>query len=204
MTKTLFIPAKKKLKANEKKILELSKQLPENIAIAYSIQYQDLSLEIKKILQKKHNITNTIQVLGCSKPEFPKPTQAILLIGSGKFHATNLAIETKLPIYILESNNLQKLSEQEIKTYINRKKAALLKFLNAENAGILISTKPGQEKLKKALELKNKLKKKSYLFISNEINKGEFENFQINSWINTACPRLDFDSSIINFYNIKL
>ena len=45
-----------------------------------------------------------------------------------------------------------------------------------------------------------KIKNKGvYLFISNETNTKEFENFpDINSWINTACPRLDFDNSVTN------
>jgi diphthamide biosynthesis enzyme Dph1/Dph2-like protein len=64
----------------------------------------------------------------------------------------------------------------------------------------LVSTKPGQENLKKAIAIKNKLKNKdSYLFIGDEIDTKQLENFpNIQSWINTACPRLDFDSSVIN------
>ncbi|MCK4553158.1 diphthamide synthesis protein [Candidatus Pacearchaeota archaeon] len=41
--------------------------------------------------------------------------------------------------------------------------------------------------------------KKSYLFISNNINTSEFENFGLDSWVNTACPRLDMeDNRIVN------
>ncbi len=79
-----------------------------------------------------------------------------------------------------------------------------MRFLNAEKVGILISTKPGQENLKKALSLRTKLKdKKSYLFINNNIDLKEFENFGIDSWVNTACPRLDFDSSVINIDDLN-
>ena len=98
--KTLFIPAKTKYKINKSKILLISKKLPKNIAIAYSIQYQEQAMEIKQLLSSSHNITKFIQVLGCSKPVIAKNTQAILLIGDGRFHATSLALETKLPVYI--------------------------------------------------------------------------------------------------------
>ena len=55
-----------------------------------------------------------------------------------------------------------------------------------------------------ALKIKNNLKnKKSYLFIGNEINPREFENFSLSSWLNTACPRLDFDFSVINIREIR-
>ena len=203
---TLFIPAKRKLKLNKKKAEEISKKLPKNIAIAYSIQYESLALEMKKILSKKHKIIKSIQVLGCSKPNLPKNTQAILLISSGKFHAMSLASETKLPVYILEHNNFSKISDNEISEIEKRQKVAYLKFLHANKIGILVSTKPGQQNLKRAIEISKKIKdKKSYLFISNNLDVNEFENFGLSSWINTACPRLDMNSnSIINMNKLNL
>ncbi len=203
--KTLFIPAKIKSKANKPKILEISKKLPKNIAIAYSIQYRDIAFEIKNILSKIHKITKLVQVLGCSKPNFSKNTKAILLISSGKFHAVSLAIESELPIYILEHNILRKISKEDIESFKKKQKASYLRFLNADKIGILVSTKPGQQNLKKALELKKKIKnKRSYLFISNNIDVNEFENFGLSSWVNTACPRLDMNhNSIINIDRIK-
>lgn len=201
--KTLFMPAKVKSEINEKKIQSL--KFPKNVAIAYSIQYKDVASKIKQILSKKYNITKLIQILGCSNPEFPKQTKAILLISSGKFHAISLATESKIPVYILENNKLIKISKQDIESFKRKQKTSYVKFLNAKQTGILISTKPGQENLKKAITLKNKIKdKKIYLFLSNNINTQEFENFPtIQSWINTACPRMDIEnSSIINVEKI--
>jgi len=200
--KQLFIPAKINSNINLNKILSL--KLPKNIAIAYSIQYQDTALKIKEILTKQHNITEMIQVLGCSKPKFSKETKAILLISSGRFHAVSLAAETGLPIYILESNELKQVSKEETNSLNKKKLAAYTRFLNAEKVGILVSTKPGQENLKKALSFKaNQKKKKSYLFICNNIDIREFENFRIKTWVNTACPRLDFDSSVMNIGDLE-
>jgi diphthamide biosynthesis enzyme Dph1/Dph2-like protein len=203
--KTLFIPTKIKSKINKTKILEISKKLPKNIAINYSIQYSKIAEQIKEILSEKHNILNFIQVLGCSRPIFSKETKAILLISSGRFHAISLAKESKLPVYILENNKLEKISQQGIELLEKKQKVSYMKFLHADKIGILISTKPGQENLGKAINLKKKIKnKKSYIFLSNQININEFENFpDIQSWVNTACPRLDFDSSIININKIK-
>lgn len=206
--KTLFIPAKIRARPNKTKISGLSKKLPKNIAIAYSIQYQDIAKQIKQTLSKTNKITKFLQVLGCSKIKLPKQTQAILLITSGKFHAISLTLTTNLPIYILYNNQLEKISNKDIRKLKQKQKVAQLKFLNADKLGILISTKPGQQNLKKAITLKNsdKLKNKnSYLYIANQLNQNEFENFpQIQAWINTACPRLDMDNSkIINAENLK-
>jgi len=202
MVNTIFIPAKSKASLNRLKIKELSKKLPKNLVIAYTVQYQELAFEIRKILVN-HNILKIIQVLGCSQPKLPKNTKAVLLIGSGRFHAVSLAYEAKLPIYILEKNQLTKISEKDIELYEKKNKASYLKFLNSKDLGILISTKPGQENLQRALNLKKKLKKNSYLFLSNAINISEFENFGLSCWVNTACPRLDMDSSVININKIS-
>ncbi|MFH1787671.1 MAG: diphthamide synthesis protein [archaeon] len=203
--KTLFISAKLKSKINKSKILEISKKLPKNIAIAYSIQYINHAKEINDLLKKNHNVTRFLQVLGCSKPALPKSTQAILLIGDGKFHAISLAFESKLPVHLLSHNKLELISKKEIKTLEKKQKVAHLKFLHSDQVGILVSTKPGQQSLSKALKLKKSIKdKKSYLFLSNNINTSEFENFpQIQSWVNTACPRLDIEGEFVNMIKIK-
>ena len=182
---------------------KISKQLPKNIAIAYSVQFKKLAINIRKELEKdkKHRITAFTQVLGCSNPKLPNYTKALLLIGQGRFNAIGLAIETKLPIYIYEAGKLAQISQSDITQIENKQKAAYMKYLNAKNVGILISTKTGQCRLNKAIQLKNKIKNKnSYLYIANNINTSEFENFpEIQSWINTACPRMDMnDSKIIN------
>lgn len=204
--KTLFIPAKIKSKVHKPKIFSLSKKLPKILAITYSIQYQDIANEIKNILSKNHKINNFIQVLGCSRPKFSKNTSAILLISDGKFHAISLAIQTKLPVYVLENNHLTKISKKDIENFEKKQKASYVKFLNADKIGILISTKPGQQNLKRALDFSKKLKdKKSYLFLGNDINASEFENFGLDSWVNTACPRLDMNSNkVINYKDLNL
>jgi diphthamide biosynthesis enzyme Dph1/Dph2-like protein len=200
----LFIPAKSKAKINKNKIEEILKKLPQNIGIAYSIQFEQIAKEVKTILSKTHKITSFIQVLGCSKPKFPKHTSAILLIGSGKFHAISLSFETGLPIYILHKEGIEKVSNKDIDLLKKRHKASYLKFLNANKVGILVSLKPGQQRLAQALQFKKKLRsKKSYVFLTNDINASEVENYQIDSWINTACPRLDLDMNVMNMGNLK-
>ena len=196
--KTLFIPAKSKTKLDKSVINKISKKLPKNIAITYSIQYQIQAKGIKQILQQNHKITSFIQVLGCSRPKFPKNTRAILLISDGKFHATSLAYETTLPTYLLENNKLNKISHKDIENMKKKQKSAYVRFLNSKKVGVLVSTKSGQQRLKKALDFKKRLKdKESYLFICNNIDTSEFENFGLDSWVNTACSRLDMDNNKI-------
>ena len=201
--KTLFIPAIQKnlqLELSPKEI----KKLPKKLLLLYSIQYQDLATSIKSQL-KAHNIKiqKTQQVLGCSRITTNLP---ILLVSTGKFHALNLYLQTP-ELYMLEGKTIKKIPKEEIEKLKIQRKTALIKFLSANNIGILVSTKPGQQnlplalKLKKIIQKKYKNQKQVFIFISNNIDINQFENFNIDSWINTACSGLIVDKPTIINYN---
>lgn len=198
--KIMFVEAKRKLDVDIDNInFDI---LPEKFFLAYSIQYKELA---KKIREKLNNLGKKImefkQVLGCSRLKTKYP---ILLIGSGRFHALNLALQGNT-VHIFEGSKINKLDEKEISKIKAKKKTALSKFLSADNVGILVSSKPGQENLKKAIILKKKLDKrgkKTKIFLSDNINIEELENYNIDSWVNTACSALSFDSRIINIEEV--
>ncbi len=196
--KIMFVEAKRKFSDFDVDSINLS-VLPEKIFLAYSIQYEKLAEKIKEKLGNR--IAGYKPVLGCSKIKSKHP---ILLISSGKFHALHLALQDNV-VYILEGNLIRKLDEKETEKIKAKRKAALSKFLSANRIGILVSTKPGQENLKKALALKKKLEKKGekiQIFLADDINLSELENYNIDSWINTACRALSYDSRIINLHEI--
>ncbi len=189
----MFIEARRKSDQNVDKLnLDF---LPDELFLAYSIQYKNLAEKLKKKLGKK--VKGFKQVLGCSQLKTKYP---ILLIGSGKFHALQLALQGNT-IYILEGKTINKLSSREVEKIKLKRKAAISRFLAADKVGILISLKPGQENLKQARKLKKELEKKDRtvsLFLADNINLEELENYDIDSWVNTACPALTSDSRIIN------
>jgi diphthamide biosynthesis enzyme Dph1/Dph2-like protein len=200
--KKIFVQLKEKIFLNSETFKNLLK-LPENIAICYSIQYENFAKELAGKLKEK-KITGIFQVLGCSNPKLTKNTQAILLIGEGRFHAVSLAYETKKDVYLLEEGKIHKITREDIEDLEKKERIGLTNFLKEDNVGVLISLKPGQNRLKNALELKNKIKNKNfYFFLANDINTKEFENFGLKSWINSACPRMNFDEgSLINMNNV--
>lgn len=213
--KLLSIPAKQKNLSIKLKENQVAK-LPKKLFLAYSIQYQDLANNIAKQLKKQGiKIQKKQQVLGCTKIS-NKNNLPILLISTGKFHAQNLYAQAPIiketlkkplvPLYFLENNNIIRISQSEINKLKAMRKTALIKFLKANKVGILVSTKPGQENLASAIKLKKTLKKQnkeSYIFISNNIDINQFENFDIESWINTACKGLAMDNlSIINIEDL--
>jgi len=195
--KVLYIEARKKSEKTELS-KETLKTLPKELFLAYSIQYKSQASEIKKQLESNDfKIIGFSQVLGCTKLKTNSP---ILLIGSGRFHALNLALQSNYPIYIYSNGTISKVEESEIRELKKNKQGNISKFLSAERVGIIFSTKPGQYNSKEEIIeklIKNYPEKRFFSFISNNINTAEFENFKIDFWLNTACPGLTNDSTKI-------
>jgi 2-(3-amino-3-carboxypropyl)histidine synthase len=195
--KVLYIEARKKSEKTELS-KETLKTLPKELFLAYSIQYKSQATKIKRQLESNDfKIVGFNQVLGCTKLKTNSP---ILLIGSGRFHALNLALQSDYPIYIYSNGTISKVEESEIKELKKNKQGSISKFFSAERVGIIFSTKPGQYNSKEEIIeklIKNYPEKRFFSFISNNINTAEFENFKIDFWLNTACPGLTNDSTKI-------
>ena len=212
--KTLFIEVKKKSFENIN--IDFSR-LPGKIGLLYTIQYSPLFEKIKMQMEKAgkkvfigKSSLQPGQIIGCNLSnalEIEKNIDCFVLLTSGKWHGISLALSTDKPIYIIEEGNLRQISPEEIEILKKKRKAALSKFILAEKIGIIVSTKPGQNRLSDALKIKNELIKKNkevFLFISDCISKNELENFKIDSWLNTACPGIVFDiPNIINLFEYQ-
>lgn len=194
----LHIPAKSKLKVKLKKsqIALLPKKLAVVSAIQFLDQLEQLASELKAL--------NAGQVLGCNVAGAEKVMDridAFLFIGSGEFHPIALAVKTKKPVYCFspKTGQLSKLNRHLVERFQQRKKAALVKFLSSKKIGILVSVKPGQNRLDDALALKAKLKDKElFIFIFDTLDITELENFPfVECWVNTACPRLAEEKGFI-------
>jgi len=198
--KTLFVPAKSLADISEvlKKV-----DIKGKIGLVSSIQFLDQLKKAQKLLKNSVIIG---QILGCNikiAEKYKNKVNSFLFIGSGRFHPLYLAIKTKKPVYIAnpDTNEFSRIEESDIQDYENKLKGKLSKFYAARSYGILVSTKPGQYEIKKAELLRKKLDN-AYIFICDNINEGEFENFRgIDIWINTACPRID-GKNIINLEDL--
>lgn len=199
--KLLFLPAK--AKADVKNFVDNIK-VKGKVGLVAAVQYVHLLPELQKY------IPNSIiagQVLGCNaeKPYKVKDqVDAFLYVGSGRFHPIAVAMITKKPTYTISpiTKEFSEIDEKEIKDYQKKKQGKQLMFMTAKKVGIIVSVKPIQQLYKKALELKDKLKKEAFIFVTNTFNVDEFENFNdIDCWINTACPRIE-GKNIINLEDL--
>lgn len=207
----MFIEAKYKgkIKISKKDIVKL----PKKIGIMSTVQFVDNLEDIKKQLIGKKIFTGRgkqkydSQILGCdtsSALKIKEKVDAYLYVGSGEFHPIAIGLLGK-DVYILNpfKGNITKLDSKKIENYKQRKKGALLKFLNSKTIGILISNKYGQKFGNMENLIKKYKDKKFYEFVSDTLDLRELENFPfIDSWVNTACPRLDEDLNIVNINEI--
>ena len=209
--KRLFIPAI--YEGAVKLTKELISQLPNHLVLAMPVQFLPFKESIKKQLeysgkkvqffQSKHG-KYPGQILGCDIHKFLGDYDAFLYIGEGKFHPTALLFENEKPVYCFNpfNNKVEKLDKSYLEKLQKKKQALIAKFLQSDKVGILLTTKPGQYQQKLAEELRDRLEKnnkEAYLFLSDEINFSQLENFNfIQSWINTACPRIVEDFSCLN------
>ncbi len=150
------------------------------------------------------------QLLGCdsyhnslnlSRDEV-KASDCYLYVGDGKFHPLALVYAQKDLHEMKEivcndplAKKLSLLDAKDIKKILLRHRASLMKFLTAENIGVIITIKPGQEQFRPSLVLEKRYAdKKFYYFVDNVVSYDQLENFNfIEVWVNTACPRVGFD-----------
>ncbi len=225
--KKLFIEAKHmgEVKVNKKD----AAKLPEKIGLATTVQFVDCIEDVKKQLKskkvfvgkgtQKSKISGTTyggrqkynaQILGCdvsSAEKIKDKVDAFLYVGTGSFHPIALGLLEK-DVYVLNpvKGNIVKLDKNNIEDYKKKRKGAMIKFLSAKNVGVLVSTKPGQRFYHDRInDIEKKYKdKKFYKFVFDNLDINQLENFPfVDSWVNTACPRLDEDVSLVNILELR-
>jgi len=223
MTRLFLIDAKWEGKINLTNELKehLKKKKIKSVALFASIQFTNLNEFIKELEKNKIKVNITkakrtnekIQILGCDcygdsfQEDIIKNSDVVLYIGDGLFHPKALLlsqIKSKefKPVIIFDpiANQIKEINKKDIEKQIQKKKRNLKMFINSRTIGILVTIKPGQQYFNSAKNLKEKLKeqgKKAYIFIDNNINLSQLENYPfIQCWVNTACPRIGTDDIV--------
>lgn len=210
---TIFVPLsyaleEKKLKelvANSVQILK--KNSVKKISLCTTIQYLEYLPLLKKEFEKKGIKAETAkgknlaegQLLGCNYSGVSKNADATVFFGDGLFHALGIAFSSKNSVFIMNplGNEVKELSGE--KDLFLRKRFALIeKAMNAEKIGIILSSKKGQFRLQKVLELKalvERHKKKAFLFIADFVKPDFLLGIDADAFVCTACPRIAIDDA---------
>jgi len=193
----MFVPVKMKFDLKEISGIE---NMPEKVGLVTTVQYVDELPKIKKYLDGQGKKCLVIgKILGCDVKNAEKAkdkVDAFLYIGSGEFHPIALLSIGK-PVYMQNGKRLEK-DDRKIK-------GMLAKFYASKDIGIIVSLKTGQMHLDWAEELKKRFADKTfYVFAADTIDYRQMENFNfVESWVNTACPRIADDVKVLNYEDIK-
>ena len=142
----------------------------------------------------------TGQVLGCDyfglkriEPE----VDSFLVIGS-YFHALGASLSVQKPTILADPyDGTVRLLDQDRDRIIRQRYAMVEKARQANNFGIIVSTKPGQSNPTIALNIQHQLEengKKAVILYADEVVPDKLLDFtDIDAFVDTACPRLALD-----------
>jgi diphthamide biosynthesis enzyme Dph1/Dph2-like protein len=192
--KYMFISAKGKFDLNQ--LAGLNK-MPKKLGLVTTIQFLAELPKIKKYLESKgKTVVIGGQILGCSAKNAEKikdKVDAFLYIGTGMFHPGAM-LDIGKDIYLQNGEKLE----------LKKRKNHAAKFYVSKNIGVIVSLKKGQHHLDWAEKLKKKYKDKNiYIFLCDTLDYVQMQNFPfIECWVNTACPRIADDISVVNYEEI--
>jgi 2-(3-amino-3-carboxypropyl)histidine synthase len=215
MAKTIFIPCRSKADIELVADNILEKVECKKIGLVTTAQFVGDLAEIKKKLEKAGRTVvispgrpNPGQVLGCDA-RAAKGADCYVYIGTGRFHPLNVAMKTGKPTYMAHpSGGIERIHEELVFKHQKIHAACMHRFKEAKTVGILVSTKPGQSRMDRALALKKKLTgaKETFIFAANEIKSDYFIGYDVDAWVNTACPRIGedaFDKPVVDISDVE-
>lgn len=120
------------------------------------------------------------------------------LVVGNKFHSLGAALMcTNKKVYLLdEQTGKIELMNNERDKVIRKRAIAIDKVKQAEKIGIVVDKKIGQYNMRIAENLRNdfeKLGKKIVIIIVDEFNPSIMNFYDVNAFIDTACPRIAFE-----------
>ncbi len=186
--------------------------------VQYVSQLPLIQKKLNDISSRKFIISNgdkrTIykgQILGCNFSSannciIKYKCEEFIYIGDGNFHPIGISISTKKNVICIDPNTFET-KVINTKSYYMKRNAILSNLinLNPKKYGIIISTKNGQKRIDLAMSIYNKiinLKLEGYLIVLDEITPYKLRSFNVDVFINTACPRLSVDDS--SLYHVPL
>ncbi|MEM7813945.1 MAG: diphthamide biosynthesis enzyme Dph2 [Candidatus Aenigmatarchaeota archaeon] len=179
---------------DEKKLTgEISKIKEKRIGIVSSVQYLHALPKIAEIFRVAGKSTEIGgYVLGCwakSAEALLGKVDALLFVGSGMFHPRGFRCDYFLDMERSEIRDVR----SDIAKWEKIRWARIARAKDGRTFAILVSTKPGQMNMARALEIKAALErkdKKAFIVVMDKITDAALAGISADAFINTACPRL--------------
>jgi 2-(3-amino-3-carboxypropyl)histidine synthase len=143
------------------------------------------------------------QVVGCdysNAKAVEDQADAFVFVGGGKFHAVGVSLATSKPTVVADPYEKRAYSvEGEAQRIRKQRMTSVSEAKQADTFGVLVGLKPGQNRLRDAITIKERLEsggKKALLFAAREITPETLIQFPtVDAFVSTACPRIVLDDS---------
>jgi 2-(3-amino-3-carboxypropyl)histidine synthase len=145
-------------------------------------------------------VKNAGQVLGCNvtaASSIKDQVDQFLYLGSGDFHPLAVSLATGKPVIVLDPLMQEVRDVEQLKDRILRQRHGAISLASeARSFGIIISSKPGQQRKALADRLKAMILgkgRKAFLIVMDNVTPDQLMAFQLDAFVSTACPRLAID-----------
>ena len=207
----LYIESRSDAEVDESIMGSLSR-LPRRIGLLATVQYLGLIPKVKGMLESSgrevrvgegdRRICHPGQVLGCNcsaAESVDADVDGYLFIGEGDFHPLAAAFGMEKPVLVLNpvTGEVRDMSETRDRI-LRRRFAAIQGARDAERFLVIVCSKVGQNRSGLADEMVSLLRRHgrtAHKVVIEEINPTALMSYQVDAFVNTACPRIAMDDA---------
>lgn len=207
----LYIESRSDAEVDESIMGSLSR-LPGRIGLLATVQYLGLIPKVKGMLESSGRevrvgegdlrICHPGQVLGCNcsaAESVDADVDGYLFIGEGDFHPLAAAFGMEKPVLVLNpvTGEVRDMSETRDRI-LRRRFAAIQGARDAESFLVIVCSKVGQNRSGLADEMVSLLRRHgrtAHKVVIEEINPTALMSYQVDAFVNTACPRIAMDDA---------
>ena len=187
-------------------------ELEKDVGLLTTVQHAHKLGEVRKFLRDRGinaligNPTGRVkypgQVLGCNFSTalmVKSKVSMYLYIGTGRFHPLGAAMVTGKKVLALDPHAGTHEIIEEGERFLRIRYGLIAKATNAKNFAIIVSTKPGQERMNVALDLKKKAVergKNADILVMDRISPDALLGSGYDAYVSTACPRIALDDHL--------
>lgn len=186
--------------------------LPARVGLLATVQYLGLIPKVATILEGSgrtvligegdNRICHPGQVLGCNcsaAEDVDADVDGFLFIGEGDFHPLAAAFGMQKPVLVLNpvTGEVRDMSETRDRI-LRRRFAAIQGARDAESFLVIVCSKVGQNRSAEADRMVTMLREHgltAHKVVIEEINPTALMAYQVDAFVNTACPRIAMDDS---------
>ncbi len=140
------------------------------------------------------------QVLGCDLSagrSVADIVDAFLLVGGGSFHAVGVALAFQRIVVVadVETGTARRVDEERDRI-LRLRSAAIGRAKDARTFGILVESRPGQQRWGLARSLRTMLRESGHqplLVLMKEVGPDRLVSLGMDAYVSTACPRIAVD-----------